>query len=103
MSMSPMEVAGKPVEDGNPINSLKSPTFDSNSYGETVVSIKALFASVFSVGEPPQSPSDSPLKLLQQLQDELHSKNMLFSEHQLQLGKVIGEGKFSMCNSYTSN
>ena len=42
MSMSPMEVAGKPVEDENPINSLKSPTFDSNSYGEAVVSIKVL-------------------------------------------------------------
>ena len=41
MSMSPMEVAGKLVEDENPTNNLKSSTFDSNSYGETAVSIKS--------------------------------------------------------------
>ena len=41
MSMSPMEVAGKPVEDEIPTNSIKSSTFDSNSYGETAVSKKS--------------------------------------------------------------
>ena len=44
--------------------------------------------------EIPPSPSPRPpVDLVQQLQEELGQKNMLYLKHQLQLSKVIGEGK----------
>ena len=42
----------------------------------------------------PEAPSPPPpVDLVQQLQEELGRKNMLYLKHHLQLNKVIGEGK----------
>ena len=43
--------------------------------------------------EAPSSISLPPMDLFQQLQEQLHKKNKLYGKHDLQLNKIIGEGK----------
>ena len=78
----------------NEVASLHPPSFQRNDFSICIIfREKTPAVGERPLPETPSSISLPPMDLFQQLQEQLHKKHKLYRKHDIQLSRIIGEGK----------